>query len=179
MALTITNTITNGIAADGNNLGTNFSDIKTYADANDVLVAANTADLALRSSTVLERTTDISVNNNVSSVTWETETDPDGWWSSGSTITCPADGVYAVAVEFKLTTSGYVYAAFMSTDDPYDNALFTASNPGPYTDFGNLRSSEGGVFYLRSGQTFVVKVGETNAVAENIENVVLTIVRLA
>lgn len=194
MALTIPNTITNGTAADGSELAANFSAIKSFVDTTqtdldtaeaslvtaeadiDALEASTSADMTL---TKFERTTDITLTNGTSSlVTWETETDPDGWWSSGSTITCPGDGVYALTIEMDLQ-SGDEVIAFFKNLTVSGGIFYAVGDVGDHTDGTLWRYSGGEVLYLRSGQTFEVKVSEQFNGGAVVENIILAIVKLA
>lgn len=189
--LTIPNTIQDGITADGNDLGANFAAIKAWADvesaALDAVEAAPGANMTI---TVLERTTDMSLPDDAVQyeVTWENETDPDGWWSSGTTITVPSSGIYAFTVEGQWDSGGgdgstgamYVrqIAGGGQLVEAYQSAI---------TDPTNRRCSGGNVLTLRAAQTFEVTVtnigggggaggGGSAVVAENVK---LTIVKLA
>ena len=123
------------------------------------------------------RNTNIAVTTN-SYVVPETEYfDTDGWWESGQTFTCPANGVYAISLSVELSSlgSGHSFSARLAALSGANISL--AGNTNSVAN----DASNGGVYFLKAGDSFKWQIsvssasGSGNATATNMH---LTIVRL-
>lgn len=124
--LSIPNDVTNGIPADGNEVGANFDAIQAWADTHVVEAATRLADrtpaVFTRSSSVTATdSTDIG-NDPAVDVVFESESgDTDGLWTSGSTLTIVNEGLYVLAVE----------ANFVSKNNPISTCGIAPSVTAP------------------------------------------------
>lgn len=175
-------TLSGAPSADNHAARKKYVDDQITANSTDALTAkfVRTTDVALTTSTITTGT-----------ITFEAETtDTDGWWSSGATLTVPATGVYAIAMEFDLNKaieSQSVYTFIASLDNVGGTYGLLDLDPGNTgqggdSDISAFRYSNGGVFYLRSGETFNLAYSFrslSGSQSITIQEATLTITRLA
>lgn len=120
------------------------------------------------------RTTDISVTTGASgSVTFETESnDDDGWWSSGTTFTCPATGVYVISARLQKSSGAANISLSLS-------ASFSTPSAEASTSAATGHAVTGTVWYMNAGDTFTVNWQEFSAGSGVIDFVALTITKVA
>lgn len=199
--------IDNGTTADAAEVDGNFDILATFVDGELInrdgsitmtgeltlssstpsgdLVAASRGFVKATDSTALTakftRSTDIVVAaSGTGSVTFEAETaDTDGWWSSGTTFTCPADGVYAIALRVEATGAGLATDLQASLSfDGSQGGLFGASLS--LRGSGPKRGTGGSIACMEFGdQVFVSYTEIGGSAGSTITDVVMTITRIA
>jgi len=194
--------ISNGTAADATEVDGNFDTLATFVD-NELVnrdgTVAMTAELTLSSSTPsgglvaaskgyvdgvsptvntaqFVRATNVSAGGSSSgTISFETESnDTDGWWSSGSTFTCPANGIYIIqATLYKSSVNGQLTAEI---DGSWNESTYSVSATG---------SSAAGyshvfmVGVIMSGQTFQIDWTNGSVSSGTIDWVRCSITKLA
>lgn len=191
MALSLTHVIANGNSADGPQLDTNYTDIKTFVDTLETdLAAANVAVAAYNPKVTLVMSTDKAVAAAVDSkITWDTET-LDGlssWWTSGTTLTVPAGegGVYLFSMEEQSSTTSYYGGAHggLRLKETYADSYTVTNYPDGETG-GDVGSGEtfwrswGTVLTLTAGQTFYVDYIAHPLSATTVQNVQATFIKV-
>lgn len=196
--------ITNGTAVDATEVDGNFTTLATFVDGeliNRDGSVAMTSELTLSSSTpsgalvaaskgyvdsvstdantaVFTRTTNISASASASgTVTFETESnDLDGWWSTGTTFTCPLNGVFAISIRFEKSSGSGTIQGFIAVGATTSIAIGPVSVGSGTT----AKGVAGGTVYLKSGETFTITYNETSGTnSATITNVYLTITKIA
>lgn len=124
------------------------------------------------------RTTNIAVGSGGNgAVTFETESnDTDGWWSSGTTFTCPESGLYTISAWAKLSSStGTVRLAF----DP--SWIIGSITGGVDAPGSNYAAHIDRTLYIESGASFELDYAEVSQLGgtATIDTVRLFITRLA
>ena len=135
---------------------------------------------------VFERTTDIVLSTSVSvfdvAITPETESnDVDGWWSSGTTFTVPATGIYLLALEVDLNKDSSSGSYSLSVGVSADSGASTLFTAGKVTNTTSDTYMGGEVAFLRAAQTFQIMYSLTifaGTQAITIQNVRLAIARV-
>ena len=105
-------------------------------------------------------------------ITFENESnDNDGWWSSGSTFTCPRDGWYLIACTIQ-STSGYAY--------PTIDLSTTALDTDYLGSTGGSKSHTWMLGYFNSGESLQFEWNNSNVSnSDTIQNVFASITRIA
>jgi hypothetical protein len=184
MALTIPNTIANGITADGSNMAANFNAVGNYSLAVDLRADVLEADSLEAATTRFSITTDFTVIKGTSqTVSFETVTnDTDDWFSGAhpTYLTCPATGVYLVTLHLNYSggSSGYVRSYFLDDDavpaiaGTPQRAIEVDSNYDLY-DTVFLKAAKGEPLFLTKGKKFKVTCtevsGSTNRTIQDLD----------
>lgn len=132
---------------------------KGYVDADDLT----------EQTARFRRDTDITLTTNTSNyITFESETnDLDGWWSSGTTLTCPADGIYLFVMKvISGTASGDITVGFtlepvLSTLDWEDEVPYNANGSFGGVGGDNMTIGDSGVLHMTTGQQLRLKYQAT------------------
>ena len=173
MATTGSQGITYPVAGDANNITADFQQIAEDVDA---LLDTVDADVVVlqdaMSATRLVRTTNIALGTNDNAdIVWETETDPDGWWSSFSIITVPYSGIYAVSVAATMLT-GQAWMSFVDVSGSDLNVVCPI--------ISNSESGTGGrPVILIASDTYKCTMSEYASSTGTVAKMTLEIVRLA
>jgi hypothetical protein len=210
--LTIPNAFANGETADGNEVDANFDAIQTWADNHVVeksgttftgavlLSGAPTADLEPATKAyvdnitlkpaVFTRTTDMALSPFLSvDVTWESESnDSLGYWSSGTDITVPSNGIYLCSVGIaRASGSGQVMAYItgdaLSTNYPYyqnDTTIVSGAAVALGALSGTVRRwSSSAMLEMTAGQKLKVTLAEIGGTTSiSVGEIKLIIVKL-
>jgi hypothetical protein len=113
-------------------------------------------------------------------VSWDTEDeDTDALWSSGTTITIPADGIWAInfSVIMATATLGQATRAFL-------DLAFTSAVTGAPTNVrngipaGETRAVIGATVRLDEGDTFTAGIFHTNGASQNLTTGFLSVFRV-
>ena len=165
--LVIPNTISNGIAIDGDDLGANFTAIKGWADDTDTRLDAVEAEAPQAATARFYRTTDIVLGapTDTEIVTWETVVnDVDGWCDlvDYSVLTCPADGLYLFTLQMNLAAgSGWVYLRLqdgvLGTAGVSDPKIVQVDGDYDLVDVTSYKASGGNAVFMNSGSTIKVQ----------------------
>lgn len=124
------------------------------------------------------RTTNVVASPGVGGfITPETESnDDDGWWSSGASFTCPADGTYTVAARLKKSAGSGVVRIDI-TDESGNPTYGTGGNT---TSGTTSKAGVGVTAYFKTGDIFRVEYTETAGLnSATIDEVVITVTRVA
>lgn len=121
---------------------------------------------------VFERTTDTAQSASYAAVSFETESgDADGWWTSGTTLTCPADGVYIIAAEV-LSAGTATARIYIGGNNHETISTVTASVAEVSTRYSGSVTK-----VMRNGQT--LQLHTASGGSDNLLNAVLTVTRVA
>lgn len=149
--------------------------LATPSSSTDAATKAYVDDSTLTS--YFTRTTNIAVSASGSgTVTFENETnDSDGWWSSGTTFTCPATGFYSLVASVEKSAGAGTISPNIAPSWKSGGTLGGTPSGSSTTGRGDVSAS----LYIKAGDTFTIGYSNGSAVdTATITNVFLAITKV-